>query len=683
VDSRLDRLQRGTSGLISRASISNFGAQIGALASLTVASLLVARAGGAEVLGEYTLFRVLPWLFGVVLSFGLPTASAFFLAGEDSHDPDLRPTLFLMTTCGATLGVLVWLACASGFHVLFFKQVPLPIVVVISLLIVTSLYTVTAKACCQGSHDIAGANLVIVMEELWFVICFPIVVLVVHQRGITAVATSMIMSGTLAALTGILRLVQKGFFRQFGTPSFKLGRRIALFGARGQLGNLLWLTNLRFDFILLGALAGPSVLGIYSIASKFAELLRLPPTALNYVLYPRFAKLGRRAATNDARALFSRALILNIALTPFVALAALVGPRILYGAAFQGAVKPAEIIILGLSIEGAAAVASAYLLGTGRPGLNSVGMGVGATLTIALDLLLIPKYGAMGGAITSAVAYASTTIMLSYIASRIARKEGGGSGWASTAPLALNPSQGADTRLRRTVDIVIALATLILSLPVFLVVALAVKFSSRGPSLYKQTRIGRSGRPFTLLKFRSMVINAEQLGGYITEKDDKRVTKIGRVLRASKLDELPQFINILKGDMTLVGPRPEVPYFLRWYSPWELEVLAVRPGLTGTGQLFYTLDQANGSNEAQEVEARYVLHQLHQKLMLDLHYLRERGLSADLVILMRTLGVMVQHSKKTLLSPVRTFPTGVRTNGQPQKESSNRTTSDEIRSGRP
>ena len=214
----------------------------------------------------------------------------------------------------------------------------------------------------------------------------------------------------------MVRLWSRGFFYRWGLPSTRLAGRIAAFGARGQLGNMLWLTNLRFDFVLLGALAGPAVLGVYAVASKFAELMRLAPTAINYVLYPRFTRIGKIKATAEARRLLPLCTALTVAMTPFLAAATVVALPILYGRAFDGAIEPAEIIIIGLSIEGAAAVASAYLLGLGRPGLNSVGMGVGAIITVTLDLILIPRLGAMGGAITSAVTYLTTTVVLVVLA---------------------------------------------------------------------------------------------------------------------------------------------------------------------------------------------------------------------------------------------------------------------------
>src|ERR1022692_2415424 len=653
------RKPRGA-GLISRASVTNLAAQGGALASVSAASLMVARAGGPAVVGEYALARVLPWLFGVVLSCGLPTASAFFLAGEDTRNSRLRPTLGLMTAAGAVLGTLAWLACAEPFQALFFKQLPLRLVVVLAVLVVTQLGTVTAKSCCQGSGDIAGANLVIVAEELWFVFVYPAVLLLRGNHGVASVILALIISGALAMLTGLARLLQRGFFAGWGQPSAALARRVAAFGARGQLGNMLWLMNLRFDFVLLGALAGPAVLGIYAVASKFAELMRLVPTAINYVLYPRFARLGPEKATAEARRLLPRAAALTLVMTPFLAVASFVALPILYGAAFRGAVLPAEIITIGLSIEGAAAVASAYLLGSGRPGLNSVGMGVGATITVTLDIILIPRYGAMGGAVTSAVTYLASTVTLTFLASRIARRIRPPSGRPGMghrrgsarfdeggAPGALRP----DTLLRRGVDVVIALIALLVASPLLPAAAAAVKVSSRGPALYKQVRAGKSGRPFTMLKFRSMVRDADRVGPLVTDRADPRITRIGALLRAAKLDELPQLFNVMRGDMTLIGPRPEVLRFLPCYHQEELGILTVRPGLTGPGQIFYTEVQAE-QDSATDPETHYVDSQLHPKLAVDLDYLRRRSLWFDLGILLRTIALICHLARRAPLTAV-------------------------------
>jgi lipopolysaccharide/colanic/teichoic acid biosynthesis glycosyltransferase/O-antigen/teichoic acid export membrane protein len=647
------------SRVLSRQALTNLGAQGAALAAVSMASLLVARTGGPTVVGVYALIRVLPWLFGVIFSCGLPTASAFFLAGERGKDRRVRPTLALMAVAGAALGSLAWLACAVLFHHVFFRPMPVSLVFVITVLVVTQLWTVTAKGCCQGSGDITGANLVIVAEELWFVPVYPAVLLTVGYKGITSVIIALITSGSLALLTGLARLRQRGFFRDWGRPSPALAKKIAAFGGRGQLGNLLWLMNLRFDFILLGALAGPAELGIYAVASKFAELMRLFPTALNYVLYPRFARLGAAEATAEARRLLPRATALTLILTPGLAVATYVALPILYGQTFQSAVTPAEIIIIGLTVEGAAAVASAFLVGRGHPGLNSVGMGVGAIITVALDAILIPRYGALGGAITSAVTYLTTTMVLVLLAR---------SQFRAIAPADGHEQVRADSRMRRMVDVLVAGMALAFISPVMLVLAAAVRLTSRGPAFYRQVRVGRSGEHFAIMKLRSMVSGADRVGPLVTSGTDSRVTTIGALLRGTKLDELPQLINVLKGDMTLIGPRPEVPRFIPCYDDEELEILTVRPGLTGPGQIFYTQVQQATVLDGEDPEQHYATRELHPKLAIDLDYVRRRSLRFDFVILIRTVLLLTRLGKpiaapqqareRASASPARPAPGG-------------------------
>jgi lipopolysaccharide/colanic/teichoic acid biosynthesis glycosyltransferase/O-antigen/teichoic acid export membrane protein len=631
---------RSSTRVLSRNAINNLGAQGGALAAVSLASLLVARTGGPTVVGEYSLIRVLPWLFGVIFSAGLPTASSYFLAGEHRKDRRVRPTLSLMAVAGAGIGSLAWLVCAIPFHQVFFRQIPVSYVFVMAVLVVTQLFTVTAKGCCQGSSDMLGANMIIVAEELWFLPIYPVVLLTFGYKGAESVIIALLASGTLATLTGFARLWRRGFFRDWGRPSLAVTKSVAAFGGRGQLGNMLWLMNLRFDFILLGALAGPAVLGIYAVASKFAELMRLVPTAINYVLYPRFARLGAREATTEARRLLPQSAALTLLLTPILAVATYVALPLFYGKAFRGAVEPAEIIIIGLSIEGAAAVASAFLLGRGRPGLNSIGMGVGATITVTLDIILIPRYGALGGAITSAVTYLTTTMVLVALARRQMR--------ATTRTDDHEPAGSKirpDSVTRRAVDILVAGIILAIVGPVIVLLAAAVRLASRGPAFYRQVRIGRSGEPFTILKLRSMVTGADRAGPLVTGRTDSRVTRIGAVLRSTKLDELPQFINVLKGDMTLIGPRPEVQRYISFYSDDELDTLNVRPGLTGAGQIFYSRVQQVPILDDEDPEQHYIRYELPAKLAIDLDYLKRRSLKRDLMVLVRTVLLMARLDK--------------------------------------
>lgn len=142
---------------------------------------------------------------------------------------------------------------------------------------------------------------------------------------------------------------------------------------------------------------------------------------------------------------------------------------------------------------------------------------------------------------------------------------------------------------KRLIDILIALCVLIILSPILLITAVAIKLTSPGPVLFKQTRLGRGGKEFTILKFRSMVQNAEHTGsGVYSDKNDARVTKVGKIIRATSIDELPQAVNMLKGDMSLIGPRPPLTY-----HPWPIEeytdeqkrMFEVRPGITGWAQV--------------------------------------------------------------------------------------------------
>lgn len=198
-----------------------------------------------------------------------------------------------------------------------------------------------------------------------------------------------------------------------------------------------------------------------------------------------------------------------------------------------------------------------------------------------------------------------------------------------------------DTPLRRAVDLLLSAPALLLLAPLLGAIALAVRLESPGPALFQQRRVGRQGRSFAILKFRSMVRDAERLGPQISGRRDPRITRVGRLLRGTKLDELPQLVNVARGEMTLIGPRAEVPDMVREYTAEERDTLLVRPGLTGPGQLHFTTEQAAALDAAADAEAWYREHQLHAKLALDLEYLRRRSLAADLRLLARTVAAMV------------------------------------------
>lgn len=190
--------------------------------------------------------------------------------------------------------------------------------------------------------------------------------------------------------------------------------------------------------------------------------------------------------------------------------------------------------------------------------------------------------------------------------------------------------------LKRSFDFLVALAALLVLFPVLLMVALIIKIGSPGPVFYRGVRIGLRGVPFRIYKFRTMVINAEKLGGSATAEDDPRITPIGRFLRRHKLDELPQFLNVLVGDMSLVGPRPEVQKYVDMYSTEERAILDIRPGITDWASIWNSNEAAvlEGSKDPEKTYEELIR---PTKLALQLVYARNHSLSTDIRILFHTI----------------------------------------------
>ncbi len=188
--------------------------------------------------------------------------------------------------------------------------------------------------------------------------------------------------------------------------------------------------------------------------------------------------------------------------------------------------------------------------------------------------------------------------------------------------------------MKRAFDFVIALIGLAVLSPIFLIVAAAIKADSRGPVFYRGERLGRDGKRFRIFKFRTMVADAAELGGGITIRDDPRVTRLGRFLRRTKIDELPQLINVVRGEMSWVGPRPEDPRYLPYYSPRYRPVLAVLPGITSIASIRYRHEESLLPPE--DWEKVYLGSVLPAKLDIELSYLATRSPGQDLLILLAT-----------------------------------------------
>jgi len=191
--------------------------------------------------------------------------------------------------------------------------------------------------------------------------------------------------------------------------------------------------------------------------------------------------------------------------------------------------------------------------------------------------------------------------------------------------------------MKRAFDVAVSAAGLVLTSPIILAAAIAVRVESRGPAIYSGPRVGKDGRPFRILKLRTM--RAQAAGPAVTAGDDPRITSVGRFLRRTKIDELPQLLNVLKGDMSLVGPRPEDPKYVALYTPEQRSVLAVRPGITGPTVLAF-IDEEEILRGG-DADSLYVTRVMPQKLAVDLKYVQTAGFAGDLAILGRTFVALV------------------------------------------
>ncbi|RFZ84797.1 sugar transferase [Mucilaginibacter terrenus] len=199
-----------------------------------------------------------------------------------------------------------------------------------------------------------------------------------------------------------------------------------------------------------------------------------------------------------------------------------------------------------------------------------------------------------------------------------------------------HPEIGLKIRfLKRSFDIGFSLVVMVLGAPIFFMLYVITKLSSKGPAFFRQERVGQNEKPFYIYKFRSMKVNAELAGPQLSKDNDPRITKWGRIMRKTRLDELPQFWNVLKGDMSVVGPRPERQYFIEQIvekTPSYKKLLRVKPGLTSIGQVHY--------GYAENVD------QMCDRVRYDMLYLQNMSLNSDLNIILKTVKVMVQGKGK-------------------------------------
>ncbi len=190
--------------------------------------------------------------------------------------------------------------------------------------------------------------------------------------------------------------------------------------------------------------------------------------------------------------------------------------------------------------------------------------------------------------------------------------------------------------IKRIFDFVASLIGIIIISPILTIVAICIKLDSKGKVLFLQKRVGKKGKPFNIYKFRTMVSDAEKLGKQITIGKDSRITRVGAFLRKYKIDELPQLFNVLKGDMSLVGPRPEVPKYVDLYTEEERKVLEVRPGITDLASLRYS-DENEILGKVENPEEYYINVIMKDKLKLNLEYIEKSNIIFDIYLIIKTI----------------------------------------------
>ena len=189
---------------------------------------------------------------------------------------------------------------------------------------------------------------------------------------------------------------------------------------------------------------------------------------------------------------------------------------------------------------------------------------------------------------------------------------------------------------KRAMDIAVSAAALCVLWPVLLLIALAIVVDDPGPVFYRQVRVGRGGKPFRIFKFRTMVMDADKKGLSITVGRDSRITRVGAFLRRTKLDELAQLLNVLAGQMSFVGPRPEVPRYVELYTPYQRQVLLVRPGITDYASIAYR-NENDLLAGADDPERMYIETIMPDKIELNMRYLREISPLADVRLILKTI----------------------------------------------
>lgn len=218
--------------------------------------------------------------------------------------------------------------------------------------------------------------------------------------------------------------------------------------------------------------------------------------------------------------------------------------------------------------------------------------------------------------------------------------------------------------MKRAFDIAFSIIGLVILAPILIVIAILIKLDSAGPVFYRGVRVGRHGKLFRIFKYRTMVLNADKIGGSSTPDDDPRITFVGKVLRKYKLDELPQLLNVLNGDMSVVGPRPEVQYYANMYTEKEKAILSLRPGVTDWASL-WNPDEGAILSGSSDPDKTYLEEIRPEKIRLQLEYVYKRSFWKDIAIILQTLAAIFFKRKPSADTSTQSENISIHPGGKP------------------
>jgi lipopolysaccharide/colanic/teichoic acid biosynthesis glycosyltransferase/O-antigen/teichoic acid export membrane protein len=609
--------------------------------------VLLARALGPQGNGTYAMTILLPTLLANLLNLGIPSANVYYIGRGSisvyhAFKTNIRLWLFL-SGLGVLLAVLVvWVGGEA-----LFPGVPKIFLWLTSLLIFPmALLQFLLTSLLQGVQDFRRFNHVLLVAPA-ATLLLAVLTVWLFDLGVAGALTAFGLGYFFGLVFSIYAVRTYLHDKSKSTPPPDYAGQCIGYGWKAHLSNILTFINYRTDIYLVNLFLNPAFTGIYVIAVQIAERLWMLSQSVSTVILPRLSELHRDEETRKRLTPIVARWIFMVTVVAGGTLALFASPliKLLFGAKYLAAAGALLWLLPGIAFTSFSRVLANDLAARGRPDLNMYAACLVVIVNVIANIVLIPRMGINGAALATTIAYTVNAVVKFYLYARLSgnplwqviafsradrellanginsfRKLFGGSLSAGQ----LIKSANTNRRYKRCMDIFFSLIFIIAALPLMVLIAMAIKFETGAPAIFIQERAGLQGRPFKIYKFRTMLRDFVSTGQNYAD-EEKRITRVGRLLRSTSLDELPQLFNVLKGDMSLVGPRPTLLYQVEKYSDGQKKRLDVPPGMTGWTQV-----------------NRGECFSWEERIKMDIHYIQNWSLGLDFKILWMTAGVMLK-----------------------------------------